>query len=104
MSYLRISYCLSCHVAVLCVDNARIHCHHRLQAIAAPYGVRVVMIPPYSPDLNPIEKCFGLFKTALRREVGGYLEFPYEAIFRAFLGLEPWKIKACYHFCWSVLP
>lgn len=37
----------------------------RLYGRAAP-GVRVVYLSPYSPDLNPIEKCWAKIKTALR--------------------------------------
>jgi len=29
-------------------------------------GARVIYLPPYSPDLNPIEKCWSKIKTYLR--------------------------------------
>lgn len=37
------------------------------QAIAAA-GARIVYLPPYSPDYNPIEKLFAKLKALLRRE------------------------------------
>jgi len=37
------------------------------QAIGA-VGARIVYLPPYSPDLNPIEKLFAKLKALLRRE------------------------------------
>jgi transposase len=36
------------------------------QAIAAA-GATVLYLPPYSPDLNPIEKLFSKLKTLLRK-------------------------------------
>ena len=32
-----------------------------------PIGVRVEYLPPYSPDLNPIEEAFSKIKSFLRR-------------------------------------
>jgi transposase len=29
-------------------------------------GAKVIYLPPYSPDWNPIEKCWSKLKTALR--------------------------------------
>jgi transposase len=36
------------------------------QAVAA-VGAMVLYLPPYSPDLNPIEKLFSKLKTLLRK-------------------------------------
>ena len=30
-------------------------------------GVKLVYLPPYSPDLNPIEECFSFVKQYIRR-------------------------------------
>lgn len=30
-------------------------------------GVKLVYLPPYSPDFNPIEECFSYMKSVLRR-------------------------------------
>lgn len=32
-----------------------------------PSGVKLVYLPPYSPDLNPIEECFSFVKHYIRR-------------------------------------
>jgi hypothetical protein len=32
-----------------------------------PLGVRVVYLPPYSPDFNPIEEAFSKIKAFIRR-------------------------------------
>ena len=52
--------------SVLILDNARIHYNVRLREIYEAAGVRVVYLPPYSPDLNPIESSFSELKTWIR--------------------------------------
>jgi transposase len=53
-----------------CFAAASFYCQkyspHRREAIAA-VGARVVYLPPYSPDLNPIELVFSKFKWLLKR-------------------------------------
>ena len=41
------------------------HLEHYPELITAR-GARIEYLPPYSPDLNPIEKCWAKLKTALR--------------------------------------
>jgi len=43
-------------LSVLVMDNARIH--HGGEIIEPCSGVRILYLPPYSPDLNPIEEAF----------------------------------------------
>ncbi len=38
------------------MDNARFHKSKRIQKLLNRHGHRVLWLPPYSPDLNPIEK------------------------------------------------
>jgi hypothetical protein len=72
--------------SVLVMDNASIHVHHELVEAARKVGVQVEYLPPYSPDLNPIEASFHSYKAYLRRE-GGFSEefFQNEAEFLDFL-------------------
>jgi len=35
--------------------------------IAEKFGINLLYLPPYSPDLNPIEKVWANFKNILRR-------------------------------------
>ena len=41
---------------VIVMDNARFHKNKRIQRILNRHGHRILWLPPYSPDLNPIEK------------------------------------------------
>lgn len=49
---------------VLVVDNARIHRTKKLKKYCSKRKIIIVYLPPYSPDLNPIE----LLRKMLKRE------------------------------------
>ncbi|KAI7933643.1 hypothetical protein MJO28_017540 [Puccinia striiformis f. sp. tritici] len=53
--------------SVLIMDNAQIHHGGRIQEICDLHRVRLIYLPPYSPDFNPIEKVFSVLKSRLKR-------------------------------------
>jgi transposase len=53
--------------SVLVMDNASIHHTDRITQICADAGVKLVYLPPYSPDLNPIEEFFAELKAFIKR-------------------------------------
>lgn len=52
--------------AVVVLDNLSVHKVAGLDEIAHKYGARLLYLPPYSPDFNPIELAFSKLKTWLR--------------------------------------
>ena len=52
---------------VLVMDNLPAHKDPRVALMSAVAGVRVIYLPPYSPDLNPIEPGWALQKQHVRR-------------------------------------
>lgn len=52
----------------LVMDNASIHKHPSIKRIAAAKGYRLLYLPPFSPELNPIEQFWYLIKAKLKRE------------------------------------
>lgn len=54
---------------VIIMDNARIHKNIRTREIIEKAGHILQYLPPYSPDLNPIEKTFGLIKRWFRSSI-----------------------------------
>ena len=52
--------------SVLLMDNASIHHTDRVISLIQSTGALVHFIPPYSPDLNPIEECFSKVKAFLK--------------------------------------
>jgi transposase len=52
---------------VVVLDNLAVHKSARARAAVEAAGCRLVFLPPYSPDFNPIEFAFAKCKAALRR-------------------------------------
>ena len=61
--------------SVVVLDNCSIHHCTEVEATLRDIGVLVHYLPPYSPDLNPIEEAFSKVKTELKRiELGGIFD------------------------------
>ena len=52
---------------VVVLDNLSAHNDRRVDELVAAAGCEVVRLPPYSPDLNPIENAISKVKTRLRK-------------------------------------
>lgn len=48
------------------MDNLSAHKAAAVRALIESRGARLIYLPPYSPDLNPIERCWSKIKTSLR--------------------------------------
>jgi transposase len=53
--------------SVLIMDNASFHHTERITELCSNAGVKLLYLPPYSPDLNPIEEFFAELKAFVRR-------------------------------------
>ena len=70
---------------VVVMDNLRAHKVAGVAEAIAGRGARVEYLPPYSPDLSPIERCWSKLKEALR----GAKARTYEALDAALA--EAWE-------------
>jgi transposase len=52
---------------IVIMDNLGSHKGARVRHIIRQAGARLLFLPPYSPDLNPIEQVFAKLKTLLRK-------------------------------------
>ena len=52
---------------VVIIDNASFHKSKKIRLLIEGVGARLVFLPPYSPDLNPIEKWWHKIKTSIRK-------------------------------------
>ena len=52
----------------LVMDNAPIHHAAIVRDFMTENGIEHLFLPPYSPDLNPIENVFGMIKRRYRRQ------------------------------------
>lgn len=69
--------------SVLIIDNASWHKKDAIYDIADEYGFKVIFLPPYSPDLNPIEKHWANVKRKLRLHMHKFDTF-WDALCHAF--------------------
>jgi len=52
---------------ILIMDNLSTHKVAGIRELVEKAGARIMYLPPYSPDLNPIEKTFSKVKNLLRK-------------------------------------
>ena len=68
---------------VIVMDNASFHSKRRLFSAAQNAGCKLLFLPPYSPELNPIEKFWACLKRFLRKILPLALSFD-DALFAVF--------------------
>jgi transposase len=52
--------------ACVIMDNGSIHLGKEVRKLIEDVGAKLIFLPPYSPDLSPIENCFSKIKSLLR--------------------------------------
>jgi transposase len=62
--------------SVLIMDNASFHRSDRIKEMCSAAGVKLLYLPPYSPDLNPIEEFFAELKAFIKKHWKVYEENP----------------------------
>lgn len=69
---------------IVIMDNASFHKGGRIEEIIKGAGCELRYLPPYSPDLNPIEKCWSWLKSRIRKRLkeGGCLREIMEAVLK----------------------
>jgi len=73
-------------------DNPQPHLSDEAIAAVEEAGARVVPLPPYSPDLTPIEEMFSKVKTAMRSAAARTTETVYAAFGSALQEVTPENI------------
>ena len=68
---------------VIVMDNASFHSKKRLISVAQNAECILLFLPPYSPELNPIEKFWAWLKRFLRKILPSFSSFD-DALFTAF--------------------
>ena len=65
---------------IVVLDNLRCHADIHARRLIEKAGAQVWFLPPYSPDLNPIEKMWSKVKAFLRKACARTQEALYQAI------------------------
>lgn len=74
---------------VVILDNLAAHKGAAVRAAVEAAGASLLFLPPYSPDLNPIENAFSKFKALLRKAAARTVEHLWAAIAQAIQAFKP---------------
>jgi transposase len=81
------------------IDNLSAHKGEPIRRLIESRGARVHFLPPYSPDLNPIELCWAKVKTALRSVKARTFDALVEALCEALRAINPADVIAWFAHC-----
>ena len=74
---------------VVIMDNLAAHKSTPIRDAIEAVGARLLFLPPYSPDLNPIENAFAKLKALLRKAAARSIEQLWDAIARIIQTYSP---------------
>ncbi len=84
---------------IVMLDNLTVHQAAGIAEAIAARGARLAPLPPYSPDLNPIEQCWAKLKTALRQAAARTRRELDAALKRALHTITPADAQAWFAHC-----
>jgi transposase len=84
---------------VLVMDNLSAHKGERVRELIDNRGCQLLYLPPYSPDLNPIEEAFGKIKGLLRKAEARTREALVEAMGRALSAVSKHDARGFFEHC-----
>jgi transposase len=84
---------------VLVMDNLSVHKGERVRELIEHRGCELLYLPPYSPDLNPIEEAFGKIKGLLRKAEARTREALVEAMGRVLSAVSKHDARGFFEHC-----
>jgi transposase len=84
---------------VVLMDNLSAHTGDAVGEAIRGRGAGLVFLPPYSPDLSPIEKCWSKVKAALRAAKARTFEALLDALGAALRAIDPSDVAAWWKHC-----
>jgi transposase len=84
---------------IVVMDNLSAHTGDAVRALIEARGAGLVFLPPYSPDLNPIEKCWSKVKAVLRTAKARTLDELLDALCDALRAVSRDDVAAWFAHC-----
>ena len=84
---------------IVVMDNLSVHKGAWVRELIEEKGAEVLLLPPYSPDFNPIEEAFSKVKGALRKAKARTLQALFEATHRALCGVTVEDARGFFGHC-----
>lgn len=57
---------------IVILDNAKFHKSQKTKELIESVGCRILFLPPYSPNLNPIEKFWANMKRWIKQKIESF--------------------------------
>lgn len=90
---------------VVVTDNLSVHRSKRVRELVEQSGCEVwLLLPAYSPDLNPIEEAFSKVKGALRKAEARSLDALFEATGEALRSVDAKGVRGFFSHCGCAEP
>ena len=74
---------------IVVLDNLGSHKGKEVRAMVRRAGAKLIFLPPYSPDLNPIEQLFSKLKHAMRNAMGRTVQTVHDALAAILETIQP---------------
>ena len=84
---------------VVVMDNLSAHKVAGVRERIQQTGAELRYLPPYSPDFNPIEKCWSQVKQLLRAAKARSMSTLEQALTEALAAVTPQNVQACFRHC-----
>jgi transposase len=81
---------------IVVMDNLSAHKSDDIRIAIQAAGAELRYLPPFSPDLNPIEQAFSKLKAHLRKHKERSIESLWDRIGTLLTGFEPTECKNCF--------
>lgn len=89
---------------VVVMDNLAAHKRPIIEELIGRAGAKVLYLPPYSPDFNPIEPSWSKFKALMRATAARTTEALYEAVRLALRAITPNDARGWFRHCGHFVP
>ena len=84
---------------VVVMDNLSVHKSEAVRELIEGTGAKILYLPPYSPEFNPIEEAFSKIKNLLRKAGARAREALVEAIGQALSKVTEEDARAFFEHC-----
>ena len=84
---------------ILVMDNLAVHKTLSVREAVKRAGARLLYLPPYSPDMSPIEQCWSKLKAGLRKSKARTHEALSGALAECFAAVTPRDAKNWFRHC-----
>jgi transposase len=81
------------------MDNLKAHKIPHIKELVESTGAKLVYLPPYSPDMTPIELCWSKIKNYIRKQKARSLKALGKAIREAFKTITSYDLEGWFEHC-----